>query len=114
MRRADASLATVMASQSQVGPPAPQGYSEMPRLSGDGDWMAFVSSSRRLTVEDTLEVPSYLDVFLYHVPTGTVERVSEDPLTKAGGNGDSGGVPSISNDGRYIAFQSVADSRCRN
>lgn len=109
VRRNDGSLATVMVSQSQVGPATPQGYSEMPRLSGDGDWLAFVSSSRRLTVEDTLEIPSYLDVFLYHVPTGAVERLSEDPLTKAGGNGDSGGIPSISNDGNFVAFESVAD-----
>lgn len=113
VRRLDGSLNTVMASASVVSSGV-AGFAEFPRLSGDGDWMVFVSSSEKLTTEDDMEPQKWRDVFLYHVPTGTVERMSEttalgvNPFPDDGGNAHSLGIPSISVDGRYVAFQSQA------
>lgn len=70
-----------------------------PVLSGDGRYVAFLSSASNLVPNDTNEV---YDVFVRDGQTGTIERVSVDG---SGGQANFGsGVPSISADGRYVAF----------
>ena len=77
----------------------------MPSISADGRFVAFESLASNLVPGDTNGVG---DVFVHDRQTGTTERVS---VSSAGtqGNGDSA-VPSISADGRFVAFVSVASN----
>ena len=70
-------------------------------ISGDGRYVAFSSDATNLVPADT---NGYPDVFVRDRQTSTTARVS---VTSSGsqGNGDSE-VPSISQDGRYVAFYS--------
>jgi Tol biopolymer transport system component len=70
-------------------------------ISADGDALAFSSRSSDLVPNDTNGAS---DVFVFHVSTSTVERVSVDGAG-AGGDFDSVGG-SISDDGSRVAFWS--------
>jgi Tol biopolymer transport system component len=74
-----------------------------PSISADGRYVAFWSRATNLVGGDT---NGAYDVFIRDRQSGTTERVSIDSLG-AQGNGDSR-YPSISADGRYVAFHSVA------
>ena len=78
-------------------------YSSNPSISADGRYVAFESESTNLVIGDTNES---VDVFLHDTKTGETIRVSVD---SAGIHwvGDSMS-PSISGDGRYVAFESEA------
>jgi len=74
-------------------------------LSADGRFVAFDSYSSNLVPGDTNNTP---DVFVYDRQTGVTERVSVD---SAGVQGDSYSMePSISGDGRFVAFYSYASN----
>lgn len=88
-----------------------------PALSGDGRWVAFDSTSPELAGRDTnvfcavgLDGVSYClpapDVFLHDLETGDTELISA-ALGGGPGNGSSFG-PSVSRDGRFVAFVSSA------
>ena len=79
------------------------GASVNPVLSADGRFVAFDSAATNLVGGDTNGVR---DIFLHDRQTGTTSRVS---VTTAGvqATGFSSG-PSISGDGRYVGFTSVA------
>jgi Tol biopolymer transport system component len=79
------------------------GNVEAAALSGDGRYVAFASTASDLVPGDTNGV---MDVFVRDRLTGVTTRVS---VSGSGveGNGASS-HPSISEDGRYVAFQSVA------
>ncbi|MGE3073286.1 MAG: LuxR C-terminal-related transcriptional regulator [Dehalococcoidia bacterium] len=112
------------------------GPSHRPTISGDGKWVAFDSEASNLVGDDhNGEVdrvlallpdelkplvtsngpydwgPSLIggsDVFVAQIASRTVELVS---VSSAGVRGDLGSYwPSISRDGRYVAFESVAPS----
>jgi len=74
---------------------------EVISLSADGRYVAFDSNAPNLVLGDT---NNRRDVFVHDRQTGVTERVS---VSSAGeqGNQDSAN-PSISADGRYVAFQS--------
>ena len=74
-------------------------------ISADGRYVAFESSAANLATGDSNGVR---DIFVRDLQTGTTERVSIDG-SGAQGNGDSI-APSISGDGRYVAFESAADN----
>jgi Tol biopolymer transport system component len=82
------------------------GNSYSPSTSIDGRYVAFHSHASNLVPGDT---NGFYDVFVHDRITGATERVS---VSTAGvqGNGDSsyGYTPSISSDGRYVAFSSLA------
>jgi hypothetical protein len=80
-------------------------HSRAPSLSADGRLVAFDSWESNLVPGDT---NGRFDVFVFDRQTQTTERVS---VTSAGteGNNDSTG-PSISADGRFVAFTSDADN----
>jgi len=96
--------------------------SSMPALSDDGRFVVFVSQAADLVAgfEDNNTFPggnyTGTDVYLFDRLSGTVSLVSHrhDSPT-AGGNGASStyrgyySYPSISGDGQFVAYQSVAD-----
>ena len=74
-------------------------------LSRDGRYVAFASAASNLVPGDT---NCCLDVFVRDRTTGTISRVSVD---SAGNQANGGGShPSISDDGRFVAFESQADN----
>ncbi len=80
------------------------GYSDEPSISADGRYVAFTSRASNLVPGDTNE---YTDIFVRDRQTGTTERVNvADDGNQA--NAGSWEKPSISADGRYVAFQSWA------
>ena len=76
------------------------GYSS---ISADGRYVAFDSEASNLVVDDTNGTQ---DVFVHDRNTGKATRVSLDS-DRTEGNGISND-PSISADGRYVAFESAA------
>jgi Tol biopolymer transport system component len=79
------------------------GASVNPVVSSDGRYVAFSSSATNLVAGDTNGVD---DIFVRDRQTGTTERVS----VATGGAQGTGGCdqPSISADGRFVAFWSAA------
>jgi len=73
-------------------------------VSGDGRFVAFSSDANNLVHGDTNGVT---DVFVRDRQAGTTTRVSVGP-GGAQGNDDSVNIPSISRNGRYAAFTSLA------
>lgn len=78
-------------------------YSYFPSVSGDGRYIAFGSSATNLVAGDTNGAP---DVFVHDLQTGLTELVS---VASDGTQGDGeSNYPSISSDGRFVAFMSRA------
>ena len=80
-----------------------------PALSANGRYVAFESSAANLVRGDTNRLA---DVFVHDRRTGRTERVSVTSKGKQGGadrTNNGSNAPSISADGRYVAFHS-ADS----
>lgn len=90
------------------GGSAPNAYtlgSSEASISGDARYVAFNSSASSLVSNDT---NLRLDVFVHDRLTGDTERVS---VSSSGVQGDDhSSTPSISDDGRYVAFHSKAGS----
>jgi Tol biopolymer transport system component/Ca2+-binding RTX toxin-like protein len=80
-------------------------YSDTPSISADGRYVAFTSYASDLVPGDTNGVP---DVFVKDLQTGAITLASSDAWGNQG-YGDSF-QPSISADGRYVAFYSLADN----
>jgi len=85
------------------------GDSYEPSISGDGNFIAFTSYADNLVANDTNEAG---DVFIFNQNSNTIKRVSISSNSEQR-NGDSY-EPSISADGRYIAFTSYADNLVDN
>ena len=74
-----------------------------PSLSADGRYVAFYSEASNLVSNDT---NNKSDIFVHDLMTGTTERISvASDGSQANGSSTS---PSISADGRYVAFDSDA------
>ncbi len=94
-----------------VGPGSAQanGASTNPHISGNGEFVAFQSDATNL---DGADQNDSTDVFVHQVDTsgfgflGITTRVSEDEFGVEGDGPSS--FPSISADGRFVAFQSQA------
>ena len=90
-----------------AGPTLPQ-YDDTsggPSLSADGRYIAFHSTIDDLVPGDTNDLN---DVFVYDRLTGQIELVSRHSNGTQGRYGSLN--PSISADGRYVAFESYADN----
>ncbi|MGH9313764.1 MAG: hypothetical protein ACRD1S_11285 [Vicinamibacterales bacterium] len=74
-----------------------------PAISGDGRYVAFVSTATNLMPDDQNRAA---DVFLYDMQTGSTVLISRS--AKGGSANGASGKPAISFDGRFIAFQSEA------
>ncbi len=77
--------------------------SYLPIMSANGRYVAFNSVATNLVAGDT---NGWLDIFVHDRHTGTTERVDVSSSGEPGVHG--GGPPSISADGRYVAFGSTA------
>ena len=81
------------------------GDSSQPSLSADGRWVAFVSQATNLVAADS---NAEADVFVHDHLTGITQRVSAaDDGSEANGRSSA---PSISADGRWVAFESLANN----
>jgi len=78
---------------------------EAPSISADGRFVAFHSDATNLVPGDTNEKR---DVFVHDRATGETTRVSVSSTGEQANAGAS--FPAISGDGRYVAFDSVADN----
>ena len=88
-----------------TGGAAPDGASTEAQISGDGSTIVFASSADNLVDGDTNGVA---DIFVANRTTGAITRVS-----KAGDGTPGNSVsenPSISDDGRYVAFASYSNN----
>ena len=96
---------TVLASRSTAGVTG-SGASDVPAISGNGRYVAFNSVAANLVTGDT---NGRIDTFVRDLVANTTTRVS---VTNAGGQALTtaliGNRPAISDDGRYVAFQSYA------
>jgi hypothetical protein len=86
------------------GQPALGGFSGSPVLSGNGRFVAFLSTATNLFPG---QVNRAVDVFVRDLNAGTNILVSVSTTATRGGSGDSS-APLISADGRYVAFLSKA------
>jgi Tol biopolymer transport system component len=85
------------------GAQAVGGHSFYPSISADGRFVAFNSDATNLVPNDT---NNSWDIFVHDRVTGTTRRVS---AATGGAQADAGSArPSISADGRYVAFESGA------
>jgi Tol biopolymer transport system component len=81
------------------------GTSFTPSISADGDVIAFESTASNLVSNDT---EGHGDIFVHVMSTGRTTRVSQRP-TGVGANEDSV-EPSISANGKVVAFSSLASN----
>ncbi len=76
-----------------------------PSVSADGRYVAYWSYASNLVSNDSND---RADVFVYDRSTGTTQRISVNG-SGVGGNGNSS-HPEISDDGRYVVYQSKASN----
>jgi Tol biopolymer transport system component len=81
------------------------GYSDGPSISADGQFVAFVSSATNLVPDDAKD---WLDVFVHDRQTGETALVSVSSKGEQANGGSASFASSISADGRFVAFISVA------
>ena len=81
------------------------GDSYQPKISNDGDLVAFSSRASNIVENDTNK---QLDVFLHRRSTGENYRISESYYGEGGDKASY--YPDISADGRYVVFASRADN----
>jgi len=82
------------------------GASTNPSLSADGRYVAFESAASNL-VDDDDNAAS--DIFVHDVETGETRRITQGSIS-----GQGSFLPSISGDGRYVAFHSQASDLVLN
>lgn len=93
---------TTLVSQAADTDAGADAYSASPEISADGNYVAFFSFATNLVPGDDF----MSDVFVRDLRAGTTEKVSFGPHGELGDNYSEG--PSISADGRYVAFESTA------
>jgi Tol biopolymer transport system component len=92
------------------------GTSFSPTISGTGRYVVFTSVATNLVTGDT---NGQNDVFVRDTLSGTTTRVSVDSSSKqgngrSGGSNDGWGACGISDNGRFVAFQSSANNLIGN
>jgi Tol biopolymer transport system component len=87
--------------------PLAAGDCKLPTISANGGYVAFVSKAKNLSRDDKDDIE---DIFIRDLKTNRTTLVSRAGGTRgAAANGDSSN-PSISADGRYVAFESYASN----
>jgi pseudomonalisin len=88
-----------------MGAAPADGLSDLPAISADGRYIAFLSTATNLVPGDT---NADVDVFVRDQQTGATARVS---VAEDGSQADDGSsLPAISADGRFAVFQSSASN----
>ncbi|HBX69062.1 MAG TPA: hypothetical protein DEH25_06690, partial [Chloroflexi bacterium] len=82
--------------------------SYMPMISGNGNFVVFASQATNLD-EITPDTNGYADIYVHDISLAESSRVSMNFFGAEAQNGDSF-TPSISREGRYIAFASEASN----
>jgi Tol biopolymer transport system component len=82
--------------------------SDSPSISADGRFVAFVSAARNLTQNDT---NGWADIFVRDRTRGTTQRVSVSSKGRQANRRSYG--PSISANGRFVAYESAASTLVR-
>ena len=98
---------TTLVSVNLAGTASGNGTSTHPAISVDGRYVAFASQASNLAANDTNGFFNG-DVFVRDLRAGTTQLVSINRTETGSGNGDSFFAPTISADGRYVAFPSRA------
>jgi Tol biopolymer transport system component len=96
--------ATILVSRGLNGAAA-NGPSDSPSISADGNFIVFSSEASNLVANDTNG--AVRDVFVFNRTTNTITLVSQNQVRTGSGNAVSS-EPSISQDGRFVAFTSGA------
>lgn len=88
-----------------------------PSLSGSGRYLAFASEDPAISDEDrnsstTLAGDTFpvRDIFVYDRSSGAIRLASRANGAKGAGGNEDSNLPSISADGRYVAFQTGANN----
>lgn len=97
---------TLVGSINAAGTATGNGLSQNPVISADGSSVAFESTASNLVTSDTNGMS---DVFVRNFKTTTTALVSRNLAGTDSGNGPAT-APSITADGRYVAFQSQASN----
>jgi Tol biopolymer transport system component len=80
-------------------------FTDGPAISSDGRYVAFHSLATNMAPEDT---NGTMDVFVKDTRTGSVQIASADMYGNPGNSFSD--LASVSGDGRYVAFQSIANN----
>lgn len=80
-------------------------------ISGDARFVTFLSHANNLVTNDSMN--PWMDVFLRDLTNGTTTLVSVGASGMGGGN-DNSGIPSVSLDGAFVAFESTASNLVPN
>ncbi len=105
---ASAQAPIVRANLDSSGRESKSGGAVVPRvdcITGDGRFVVFMSGSSDLVPADTNDVT---DVFLRDLVGGTTTRISVAPDGSQGDRASGSSQPTISSDGRFLAFDSEA------
>ncbi|HZU34552.1 MAG TPA: hypothetical protein VFA18_01515, partial [Gemmataceae bacterium] len=102
--------ATTLVSVNSSGTDSGNGTSQNPVISADGRYVAFESTAPDLVANDNNNAS---DVFVRDLQTGTTTLVSIDSAGTGSGGGASQNA-SISADGHYVAFDSMAPDLVAN
>jgi len=86
---------------------AADGASDFPSISANGRFVAFGSAANNLNAADVKNVG---DVFVRDLKDGRTRLVSRANGANGAGGDQSSGTPSISGNGRFVAFESDADN----
>src|SRR3954452_3140149 len=107
VRALETGVSTLVSRAGGANGTAGNGISLDPSISADGRYVAFASNASNLTADPT---GSSLQIFVRDRVANTTELVSRE--TGAGGAPGNGfsSHPSISADGRHVAFESQADN----
>ena len=101
-------LTSLVSIDNNVTPNPGNGVSSAPTMSADGRYVAFVSQATNLLAPGTPAIPAGQQVYVRDRQTGLTSLISIDNnVTPNPGNGVSS-APTMSADGRYVAFVSLA------
>jgi Tol biopolymer transport system component len=96
---------TIVRASMATTPAGPDAPSDNPSISADGHFVAFESGATNLVVPDGNL--SALDIYVFNVDFPAIERDSVNSSGLQAATFDSR-APSLSDDGRYVAFDSTA------
>jgi Tol biopolymer transport system component len=88
------------------------GASTNPSINADGRFVAFQSTAADLVNDVLFDNGDISDIFVHDISTGITEIITLD-INGEGTNGDSTD-PSISSDGRFVAYRSFASDAVEN